>query len=214
MTQRHITLSLSVALIILTFTVHTEAQNLWQKYRSVPRAQKLWSAMHLRHAADMYRISVECRDYAASQLGCYPLDSTSYGGTADAFRHGYWMARLAQDHSLRICISLGRAYERSNRMAFRQQRRQGQFLYDKTSQEMDLRNNLIGAELGRRMPDADQTAVADAVKRLIVTGQLYIIAVTPDGNFVAEDGSTMAPDQVPKCWDNGKVLMKSYAKQK
>lgn len=203
--------TLWITALLLIAVQNIGAQSLLQKYRSVPQAQKMWAVMHLRHAGEMYRISVECLDYAASQLGHYPLDSTSCGGTADAFRHVYWMARLAQKYRQRTCISLGRAYERSNRKTFRQQRRHGQFLYDRASQEMDLRNNLIGAELGRSMRTADKMEVDDAVKKLIVTGQLYIIAISPDGNFVATDGSTVAPADVPKCWDNGKTLTMSAA---
>lgn len=195
----------------LAIVQQSDAQDLWSKYRSVPFAQKVWAATHIRHAADMYRISVECRDYAASQLGIYPLDSSSWGGTADAFRHGYWMARLAQQHPLRICLSLGRAYERSNRQAFRQQRRQGQFLYDRASQEMDLRNNRIGADLGLSMRDSSATAVADAVKKMIISGQFYVIAATREGHFMTADGGAVAPCDVPKCWNNGKTLTKSSA---
>lgn len=201
------TLLFSVTILLASKFAH--GQNIWQKYRDVPRAQKVWAAMHIRYAEKIYRISVECRDFASAQLGSYPLDSISRGGTADAFRHGYWMARLAQQYPRRICLSLGRAYERGNRQTYRQQRRNNVFLYDRASQEMDLRNNRIGADLGRRMPGASPSAIAEELKLMIAAGQFYVIAAAPDGKIITDEGASVDPSMLPHRWDNGKTLAKS-----
>ena len=107
--MRCMTLKLFLFLPLLSF-----AQSGSEVFSKLSRPEKCWVVFHPFIAKKAYIISLEARNISRTLEKDSTLDHDADGGRVDAFRHAYWMARLAQEIGWRKARKLGNAHERGN----------------------------------------------------------------------------------------------------
>lgn len=104
------------------------------------------------------------------------LDTIENGGKLDAFRHGFFMACFAQKISSKKLIKLGIAHEKDDVYLYRKKKK---FEYadmpDSASILMDLTNNKIGIEIGKKYKNISPYQLKDTIILYILNHQLKTI---------------------------------------
>ncbi len=92
------------------------------------------------------------------------LDTIENGGKLDAFRHGFFMACFAQKIKPKKLIKLGLAHEKDDVHIYSKKRKtEFKDIPDSSSVQMDLYNNQIGIELGRKYRKISSTQLKDTI---------------------------------------------------
>ena len=117
------------------------------------RHELWWIITHLFKAPKVWYYSKMAQEAANIEITSGDLDGDYAGGQVDAFRHILWMALITQHFGAKTARSLGRAYEKGNKLDFKKRRLEERYLPDATSMIMDLMNNEIGIEIGQQFPD-------------------------------------------------------------
>lgn len=124
------------------------AQSTTSQFFKLSCAEKCWTLLHPFKAKKAFQITQEARQLTRHVQSEHLLDSFTHGGSLDAFRHSFWMARLAQSIGPRAARSLGKAHEKGNYRAFKKGKTEDGMLQDATAVEMDLYNNKQGILAG------------------------------------------------------------------
>lgn len=198
-------------LLVLLFVMvaNLSGQSVLKKFKTLPLAEKRWVLFHLRHAKDVYALSIHCKQVSENQCNIQCVDSVSSGGTLDAFRHCFWMANLAQVYSEQFCRRLGQAHEKGNYQYYKKHKLEDNLLPDLASKRMDLFNNEVGIQIGEACQSCSDEELIFKVHDAIQTGQLLVINKTIAGAYVLENGDEVAPMLIKPLWDNGKTTIPS-----
>lgn len=196
-------------LLFLIVGTNLNAQNNWKDFWKQSAPIKVWIARHPFKAKKAQLISLETKRVTDSIAKTNFLDGDKFGGQVDAFRHAYWMARLHQEIGKCASISLGRAYERSNRKDFRKSRRKDEYSsYDKPSKKMDLFNNKIGLMFTIRNGEFDKRVLIYSIVNSIKKGDLKILKKDLLSNYLTCKG-VIIPKTELSLWKNNKCLVSS-----
>lgn len=104
------------------------------------------------------------------------LDTIENGGKLDAFRHGFFMACFAQKIKPKKLIKLGIAHEKDDVRSYSKKRKtEFKDIPDSASIQMDLYNNQIGMELGRKYKKIPSTQLKDTILIYIQKNQFKTI---------------------------------------
>ncbi|RME16411.1 MAG: hypothetical protein D6799_04950 [Bacteroidetes bacterium] len=104
------------------------------------------------------------------------LDTLENGGKLDAFRHAFFMACFAQKIQTKKLIKLGIAHEKDDVYYFHKNKKaEYADIPDSTSIQMDLYNNNIGIELGRKYRTLSHQQIKDTIIRFISENKLKTI---------------------------------------
>jgi hypothetical protein len=200
-----------IFLITIFFSyLGVNAQSPLRQFSKVSHAERVWAVLHPCCAIKAFHISQHVLDY----LQKMPLDSINdgdgNGGNLDAFRHMLWMSSLSQKIGKRRALSLGRAHERGDKQFFNKKRKSydGE-LPDQTGSEMDLKNNLIGVDLGLRLKGCSEQTLADSIRQLMASGKVWRIKKDTAGNFYDIDGNKIDLRKYQGKWQNPKCLMRT-----
>jgi hypothetical protein len=151
-------------------------------FKKLSCPEKRWVLFHPFAAKKAYRITVEARTVSKQMEKDSLLDHDADGGQVDAFRHAYWMGRLVQEMCWRKVKRLGKAHERGNYLDYKKHRIREEIFTDSIASAMDLFNNHVGLEAGRK----NKSLSADEMKKLIVKkildGEMKIILKDKNGN--------------------------------
>lgn len=98
------------------------------------------------------------------------LDTFEHGGKLDAFRHAFFMACFAQKIKPRKLIQLGIAHEKDDYA-----KKPILTHADTLNTTMDLYNNTIGIELGRKYRKLAPQQLKDTIIQYILNNKLKII---------------------------------------
>ena len=109
------------------------------------------------------------------------LDKDADGGQVDAFRHAFWMGRLAQKMNWRKVNRLGKAHERGNFLDFKKQRTGEETFSDSIAGAMDLFNNNIGIDAGRNNKSLSAEEMKMLIVKKILGGEMKIISKDEHG---------------------------------
>lgn len=192
-------------LLTLSFT-DSRSQSLLKQYRSLPSSEKRWVRRH-PHAALKVRaitsiVRKEVIDYSRKNL----VDTLFNGGTADAFRHCYWMALCAQKIGSKKAQSLGEAHEKGNREQFEKGIKEDAVLQDSISCLMDLHNNRIGIGIATDQKSIDAETLKFHILEKIKQGELRILRRNSqnqftdcEGNIVVKPGGDQRKWELPYC---------------
>ena len=140
---------LSQKITILFFSFCTQAISQPPSFKQISCPEKRWVIFHPFVAKKAYRISIEARSISKQMESDSLLDKDADGGQVDAFRHAFWMGRLAQKMNWRKVNRLGKAHERGNFLDFKKQRTGEETFSDSIAGAMDLFNNNIGIDAGK-----------------------------------------------------------------
>ena len=109
----------------------------------------------------------------------YFYGNTRSSSKADAVGHAYWMAELTEKIDKRRALKLGVAHEKKNKRDFEKGRLEEQYLPDYVAMQMDLKNNVKGAEIGQ-----NNTKPLDKVLKALQSGELFWIKQNNKGEFL------------------------------
>ena len=84
------------------------------QFKKLSCPEKRWVIFHPFVAKKALKVSLEAREITAEIKQQKLLVGTGNGDQIDAFRHTYWMARLAQEIHWRKANRLGKAHEKGN----------------------------------------------------------------------------------------------------
>lgn len=207
----HITITKAVVVITSAFffNVPVFSQGQVESFRKLSCPEKRWVMSHPFRAKRAMQISNEAREVAKSMKKDPRLDANENGGRADAFRHGYWMARLTQEIGWRRAYRLGIAHEKANYRQFKKNKNEEGALPDEASGSMDFLNNDAGIEAGKRNPDASAEQLTEIIVGMITEGKFYVISRDTSGNFIDCKGVIINMDDYKGKWKNPKCVVPS-----
>lgn len=172
-------------------------------------AERRWAVRHPFIANRCLKLTKEALNVSTAARGTFGLDTALAEGTFDAFRHGYWMARLAQKFAIEKVLELGEAHEESNYRSFLVKEREHGVIPDKTSSDMDLWNNKVGAEIGAKNKDASPEVLKKLILDAILRGEFRIVKKSASGAYLDCEGNAIPPQKIQGTWENPKCLVPS-----
>jgi hypothetical protein len=185
------------------------AQSNWKNFWKQSPPIKKWIVFHPFKAKKAFRISNEAKRISDSIVLTNLLDQDKSGGQVDAFRHAYWMARLHQEIGKGSARSLGRAYERQNRIYFRRNKLEDGILPDKPSKQMDLFNNEVGLSFTKKNGSHSNVGLIYKIVNSIEKGELKIIKKDKKGMFLTCSGEKIPSSELQHKWINKKCVVSS-----
>jgi hypothetical protein len=176
------------------------------QFKKLSCPEKRWVIFHPFVAKKALKVSLEAREITAEIKQQKLLVGTGNGDQIDAFRHAYWMARLAQEIHWRKANRLGKAHEKGNYQQFKKGKLEDDVLPDKISSEMDLYNNKVGLNLGKLNKEKE---LKNEVLNLVKEGKCKIIKTDAEGNFLDEKNNLIPLEELKGKWESRKVLVDS-----
>ena len=176
------------------------------QFKKLSCPEKRWVIFHPFVAKKALKVSLEAREITDEIKQQKLLVGTGNGDQIDAFRHTYWMARLAQEIHWRKANRLGKAHEKGNYQQFKKGKLEDDVLPDKISSEMDLYNNKVGLNLGKLNKEKE---LKNEVLNLVKDGKCKIIKTDAEGNFLDEKNKLIPLEELKGKWENRKVLVDS-----
>lgn len=195
-----------VAFFLFCTTLLVAQNSSFVQFKKLSCAEKRWVVLHPFVAKKVLQLSLEARTVTAEVKQQRILTGTGNGDQLDAFRHTYWMARLAQEIHWRKANQLGKAHEKGNYRQFKRGKLEDDVLPDKISAEMDLFNNKVGINLGKMKKEQE---LKNEVVKLIKEGKCKVIKTDANGNFLDEQNNIIPPEELKGRWENRKVLVNS-----
>ena len=196
-------------LTFLTVSISTSSQSSLKDFLKLSGPKKIWVLFHPFKAKKTLKISNETKRVADSIAKTNLLDGDAAGGQVDAFRHGYWMARLTQEMGKRAARSLGKAHEKENYLTYRKRKLENGVIPDEISSEMDLYNNDQGIKLISKGSKVPKKGLIYRIINAIKSGKLKIIKKDKKGNFLTCKGEVIAQEDLKGKWKNNKCLISS-----
>ena len=182
------------------------AQN---KFSALSAPEKKWVVLHPLCAKKINRITKKTFLTIQEVKKSNELDQYENGGKLDAFRHIYTMAVLAQKIPVNKLRRLGIAHEKGNAIDFKKNKLEQGELPDSVSCEMDLRNNEIGFELGRKHQKENSTELEKIIIRKIDDGNAWIILRNENGAYLNCEKEEIDGKQWEGKWNVPKCLVRS-----
>lgn len=177
------------------------------KAQSSNKYEKRWAFIHPIAAIKAKKITAHVIETTKLLKETKQLDPYSSGGTADAFRHGYWMALLAMEIGAKKAAQLGDAHERLNKEKFYLSVKEEDELPDSMSTVMDKLNNKIGIEIGLKNKNISREALKELMLQKIENGQFNILA-RRNGKYINCSFQYLLPEHL-KQWNAPKCLVAS-----
>jgi hypothetical protein len=196
-------------LAFLTVSISTSSQSNLKDFFKLSGPKKIWVLFHPFKAKKSLKISNETKRTADSIAKTNLLDGDAAGGQVDAFRHGYWMARLTQEMGKRTARSLGKAHEKENYLTYKKSKLEDGVVPDDISSEMDLYNNDQGIKLISKGSKVPKNGLIYRIINAIKSGKLKIIKKDKKGNFLTCKGEVIAQEELKGKWKNNKCLISS-----
>lgn len=182
----------------------------WKSFWRLSGPERCWVITHPFLAKKAFQIALEARAVSKEMEKDSLLDGDSDGGRVDAFRHAYWMARMAQTFCWKKAVKLGKAHEKGNYKSFKKRKLDEELvLPDSASSIMDLHNNDIGAAIGCLNPVTSQDSLKSLVRESIVNGKMMIISKNPNGKPKDCLGELIDMSKYSNSWNIPKCLISS-----
>jgi len=195
-------------LIIFLFfspTVFSQAPS----FKKLSCPEKRWVLFHPFAAKKAFRVTVEARIVSQQMEKDSLLDHDADGGQVDAFRHAFWMATLTQKICWRKVKRLGKAHERGNYLDFKKRRTGEEVFTDSIANAMDLYNNDIGIETGRKNKSLPQDEMRNLIINKILSGEMKIILKDDKGNSLTCEKKIVDLKMYSGKWNIPRCLIRS-----
>jgi hypothetical protein len=192
--------------LLLLFIQSAYTQPAYQKtFGTLSRPEKKWVFFHPLCALKVKKLTNKALLVVNEVKTKKELDQFENGGKLDAFRHAYTMAFLAQKIPARKLRKLGAAHEKGNYSDFKKGKTENGELPDSLSCVMDLKNNEVGFEAGKKNKKLDAASLKNIIIQKIKDGECVMIKRNSKGNYLSCDGTEIFADDwkekwyVPKC---------------
>jgi len=198
-----------VLIFFVLINMNSYSQSLKAGFKNLSSPEKMWVIFHPFKAKKAFLISNEAMHTTDSICEIDILGKDKKGGHADAFKHSYWMARLAQDIHINAALKLGIAHEKGNYKTFKKNKLEDGFHPDKRSSEMDLFNNKVGTRIGDTNNILEKKLLIELLIEQIKKGEMKVIKKDELGNFLTCDGDIIQKNALVGKWENKKCLISS-----
>ncbi len=188
------------------------SQRYWQQFKGLHTPEKLWILRHPHLAKKTFYITKRASQLATEAINDPQLDGDHNGGQVDALRHTLWMAMLTQKINKKAAKKLGIAHEKGNEIDFKKKLLEEGKLPDSVSCEMDLKNNLIGIQIGTMNKNAEIPELFNIVKKAVLNGDCFIIKKDKNGNFLDQNNNIIPPEIWKGKWEPPKIIVPSNNK--
>lgn len=201
--------------ILLTFSLVPSSY--FSQYKStasisnLSKEEKRWAVFHPFCALKVRRITKTSLKEVERIKKTAQLDQYDNGGKLDAFRHVYTMALLAQKIKTSKLRKLGIAHEKGNYRQYKKGLNENGERPDSLSCVMDLFNNDIGLETGKRNKSISADSLSIIVVKLINAGESYYFKRNTTGDYLDCNGQIIDPANwkgkwyIPKCFEQIKT---------
>jgi hypothetical protein len=199
---------ITIILIFISFQMSAQKKD-FIKFDKFSPPIAMWVLFHPFKANRALKIAIETRRVSDSIRKTDLLDGDPSGGQVDAFRHGFWLARLRQEIGESAARSLGKAHEKDNYRTYKKLKLEDGVVPDEISSEMDLYNNEEGLKLVTKGSKVSQKGIIYRVINAIKEGKMKIIKKDKKGNFLTFDGKIIDKESLKGKWENNKCLVPS-----
>ena len=196
-----------LTILFLLFCTQSFSQSPSFKKLSCP--EKRWVFLHPFAAKKAFTITVESRVVSKQMETDSLLDHDADGGQVDAFRHAYWMSRLAQEMCWRKVSRLGKAHERGNYLDFKKHRTGEEVFSDSIASAMDLFNNEVGIETGRKNNSLSKEKMKNLIVKKILNGEMKIVLKDKQGNSLNCEKKIIDLKMYSGIWNIPRCLVES-----
>ena len=197
----------SFTIILCLLNIQSFAQAPSFKQLSCP--EKRWVFFHPFAAKKAYRITLEARNVSKQMETDSLLDHDADGGQVDAFRHAFWMGRLSQEIYWRKVKRLGKAHEHGNYRDFKKHRTGEENFSDSIAGAMDLFNNDVGIDAGRKNKNLSSEDFKKIILKKILDGEMKIILKDQNGNSLDCEKKVIDLKMYAGRWNIPRCLIKS-----
>lgn len=195
--------------IIVFFHFNSHSQSKSIQFLELSSPEKWWVIMHPFKAKKALIISQDALMVTDSISKTNQIVNDINGGQSDAFKHSYWMARLAQNIGAKSSLKLGLAHEKGNYKTFKKNRLEDGYLPDKISSDMDNYNNRIGIQITEKNESLSKHELMEEVIFNIQLGKMKVIKKDEQGNFLNCHGKIIPLKSLEGKWENDKCLTNS-----
>ncbi len=194
--------------LINTNIVFSQNSNISQFFR-LTFPEKIWVITHPFVVKKAWSITQNARKVTQQLLDTNALDGDYDGGKLDAFRHGFWMASLAQKIHPRKACRLGIAHEKAAKIKFKRGEYEEDHIPDAVASEMDKLNNKEGICIGKKYKQTSQNELIGIITNAILDGRFFIIKKNSKGQFLDCNGEIIPENEYKKKWHNNKCIVAS-----
>ena len=178
-------------------------------FKKLSKSEKNWVFWHAFKAKKAYGITLNVQQTVDSVCNTGIIGCDINGGRLDAFKHSFWMARLAQAVGKRTANSLGQAHEKGNYQSYEKMQQEDGLLPDKQSTEMDLHNNAVGISIGHNFKNTSKKNIVNKVLDSLKHGKLRMLDKDSEGYFLDCQKQRIPLDSLKNRWDTMKCLVPS-----
>ncbi len=201
--------SLWVFALLLQMNVYP--QSAVKSFFKLSTPEKCWVIFHPFKAKKAFKITKEALFVTDSVIRLKILTDLN-GGTADAFKHSYWLSRLTQEIGVKAALKLGKAHEKGNYQFYKKGKKEDGYLPDKPSSDMDLYNNDVGADLALKDLQVSKRTMTELIISAVKNGEMKILKKDSSGHFLNCKGKKIPLDSLIGKWENDKCLISSDEK--
>lgn len=190
-------------LILLFFSLQAYPQHAISKY------EYRWAAWHPFTALKIKKQLPKALAIYKSIEQQKTLDTLTFGGKLDAFRHSFTMAYLARSISTKKLKKLGIAHEKGNKKGFYNNQLEFTERADSLACEMDLRNNELGFLIGSNNKKATNEELKQLIISEIKNGKAWYLKRNKKNEYLTCDNQTIDLPDYKGIWSVPKCLIKT-----
>jgi len=193
-----VTACLIIGIVIPVFSQH-----------EISKYEYRWAILHPFAAKRVQKHLIEAMDVYKQVKDSKQLDGFESGGTLDAFRHAFTMAYLTRYVKVSQLRKLGRAHEKGNEYYFFKNRQEFGERADSLACVMDLLNNELGFEIGKKYKNASKEDLKNAIIDQIMAGNAWKLKKNSQNQYVSCENEPILMENYKGKWFLPKCLVKT-----
>ena len=168
-----------------------------------------WAMLHPLAAKRVQKHLAEAMDVYKEVKNAKELDGFENGGTLDAFRHAFTMAYLARYVQIDKLRRLGKSHEKGNEYFFYKNHQEFGERADSLACVMDLRNNELGFEIGKKSKNVSKEELKNLIIEQIKQGNAWKLKKNSQNQYISCQNEAFLIEHYKGKWFLPKCLVKS-----
>ena len=168
-----------------------------------------WAMLHPLAAKRVQKHLAEAMDVYKEVKNAKELDGFENGGTLDAFRHAFTMAYLARYVQIDKLRKLGKSHEKGNEYFFYKNHQEFGERADSLACVMDLRNNELGFEIGKKSKNVSKEELKNLIIEQIKQGNAWKLKKNSQNQYISCQNEAFLIENYKGKWVLPKCLVKS-----
>lgn len=194
--------------IIFTCLMMSFVATLFSQHE-ISKYEYRWAVLHPIAAKKVQKHLMEAMDVYQEVKNAKQLDGFESGGTLDAFRHAFTMAYLARYVNVSSLRRLGQAHEKGNEYYFYKNHQEFGERADSLACVMDLRNNELGYEIGKKSKNASKEDLKNLIIEQIKQGNAWKLKKNRQNQYISCQNEPILIENYKGKWFLPKCLVKS-----